>query len=761
MAAWMRWLVPEGSDGVLYNDWRLVFETVWGPAWTWAFVAVVFGSVVLSAFGLRRLPPGTRTLLLGLRGLAAAVLVFVVLQPAIELRAVSPVRSTVLVAYDGSASMDLETPSGESRAELVVRHSTENRDRFESLESRAAVEAFTFSQGSQPLDGLAERALPADGARTDLAGLLSDLAWQAEGRDVGAAVVYSDGADTEGLDPAHARSLAAAVGAPIHTVGFGPEDSAADLAIRRVRTDDFAFVHNTVSLEVDLEARGLGLSQLPVTLKRDGSVLHTQDVSLVDGVGQVRFEFKPKEVGKEVYTVSVPVQPGEAVATNNVKSVVLRVIRDRIRVLQVAGRPSWDVRFLREMLKQNPNVDLISFFILRSTTDVQKASQDELALIPFPVNDLFTTELETFDIVIYQNFTYRPYRMAHYLRNIRSYVMDGGSFLMIGGDQSFEPGFYVGTPIADILPVRLGGGMPWDPGPFRPRLTAQGKRHPITRISGGGLPPSVVYGRLPEFEGVNGSAGLMPGAQSLLEHPSLPGNPPVVAIREVGKGRTMAVTTDSFWFWRYVAVGSDGPVGREYDRFWNQSLRWLIRDPDLSRVRLQARRAVVYRGEPVSADATVLGVDYGPMDGADVRVELLPLDGAGEGRSTTVRTGSEGTAVAEFGRVSPGTYLMEAEAVREGESLGRATEPFIVEGTDVERQAPFPRQELLQVIAEASGGTFSTVRERLPSLTLDDPRRVEVDRSRVVPIWDGPPVLLLLLLLLGTEWWLRRRAGLL
>ena len=113
-----------------------------------------------------------------------------------------------------------------------------------------------------------------------------------------------------------------------------------------------------------------------------------------------------------------PVQAGEVVDSNNSKSIVLKVIRDRIRVLQVAGRPSWDERFIRELLKRNPNVDLISFFILRSPTDQHKAPQDELALIPFPVNDLFNSELPTFDVVIYQNFNYRPYRMAHYLINV-------------------------------------------------------------------------------------------------------------------------------------------------------------------------------------------------------------------------------------------------------------------------------------------------------------------------------------------------------
>ena len=46
-------------------------------------------------------------------------------------------------------------------------------------------------------------------------------------------------------------------------------------------------------------------------------------------------------------------------------------------------------------------------------------------------------------------------------------------------------------------------------------------------------------------------------------------------------------------------------------------------------------------------------------------------------------------------------------------------------------------------------------------MDIKESRRVEVDRSRVIPVWDGYPALLVLLGALGAEWWLRRRSGLL
>jgi hypothetical protein len=51
------------------------------------------------------------------------------------------------------------------------------------------------------------------------------------------------------------------------------------------------------------------------------------------------------------------------------------------------------------------------------------------------------------------------------------------------------------------------------------------------------------------------------GARVLLESPTtlVEGRPaPVVAVREVGSGRTLAVTTDSSWFWGFVAAEEGG-----------------------------------------------------------------------------------------------------------------------------------------------------------------------------------------------------------
>ena len=89
--------------------------------------------------------------------------------------------------------------------------------------------------------------------------------------------------------------------------------------------------------------------------------------------------------------------------------------------------------------KKNLNVDLISYYHLRTPDSIDPARKGELSLIPFPTRELFEEQLDSFDLVIFQNFTYRGFRMRRYLPRIRDYVKAGGGFVMVG-DLSFTSG---------------------------------------------------------------------------------------------------------------------------------------------------------------------------------------------------------------------------------------------------------------------------------------------------------------------------------
>ena len=105
-----------------------------------------------------------------------------------------------------------------------------------------------------------------------------------------------------------------------------------------------------------------------------------------------------------------------------------------IGVLHILGAPTWDGRFLRRYFKSEPKYDMISFFILRDPTDSQFVKERDLSLIPFPVDRLFTEELENFSAVVIQNFTLYQFLQREYQENLVKFVKNGGGLLFMGGN---------------------------------------------------------------------------------------------------------------------------------------------------------------------------------------------------------------------------------------------------------------------------------------------------------------------------------------
>jgi uncharacterized membrane protein len=757
-----------------YNAWRLASLSPF-PRWALAMLALLAaGAVWLAWRGLRaEAAPGRRTALVALRAASALLALFLVVEPAVQLLQTARVKNRLAVLLDRSRSMNFPVePGGESRGAAAARFLAQHRSELEALSDRVNLEWYGFDKDLTPSDAaVLARGGPAAGGRTDLLGALQAVAAGGGGssRKLAGVLLVSDGADNaalaEGLSGA-ARAELRALGAPVTALAVG-RDAPRDLAVERVAADDFAFVRNTLTVEATLVARGIGREKVTVVLRREGAVVAQKVVELEPGRERytVPLSFAPDTTGTFVFTVAAPVLPGEAVTENNARSFVLRVIRDRVRVLLVAGRPSWDERFLRSLLKQDPNVDLVSFFILRTATD-NAGPQDQLSLIPFPVAEIFGPQLRTFDAVVFVNFDYRPYRaldIERFLPALRDYVRGGGAFAMVGGEQSFGEARYGSTALQEVLPVEALEGLGTAAEEVRPRLTAEGRRHPVTSLVPGEGPNDAAWSALPAIPGLNltGPLGPESGARVLLEAPAVlvRGRPaPLVAVREVGQGRTLAVATDASWYWGFVAA-EEGLGARAHQRFWNNALRWLVRDPELTPLQIQPDRPAVEPGEPVGLAISARGSDYGPGPGTRVGAQLVSEEGKVVARGEAV-AGRDGTARIELLPPGPGAYKVVASAERPGGPGEQAVGAVAVRSTGLEDADAAPRPELLRALAESTGGAFATLpRGGLPEIRLTDPEVVEVGRRKDVPIWDRWWYLAGLAATLAGEWVLRRRWG--
>ena len=377
-----------------------------------------------------------------------------------------------------------------------------------------------------------------------------------------------------------------------------------------------------------------------------------------------------------------------------------------------------------------------------------------------------------------QDFEFAPYGIAPYLDEIRAYVEEGGGLAMFGGDQAFSSGAYFGTPVADVLPVEL--SPVYEPErlvstePAAARLTEEGIRHPITQLRFDRRDNAARWAGLPHLDGLNLVPGVKQGASVLLEAPPRGGGKnakpaPVLVAGEFGKGRTVALLTDSAWRWGFVAAGRDGDDGRAYSKLMDNMVRWLIEDSELDYLRVESDQSEYRKGIPARLRARLTDKDYKAASGQEVTIEVVPAatPPAPKNRSVkldplftkTGKTDDGGVLVVEAAELPPGSYRAVARA-KLGERVVTADDVFVINPEREELEHPGAREDVLAGLARLTGGRYLGAAPSLDAgLEFTPPRVVRVDRRSDIEIWSRPHLLLLALAFLGAEWALRRRRG--
>lgn len=766
-----RGAAPEQAE---FNEHRWTLLAPWGTA---GMAAGCVAALLIIALGWRASErissPWRRALLLGLRtgGVAAALALF--LEPALELRQVAREPNRVAVLVDVSQSMALrDGKKAPPRAEVARALLDRSAPAFERWRRDHIIDFYTFAATLDPSSEARAGAGEPIGPATLLREALEQTRARYDGADLAGVVVISDGTATgdfrDGAIDGPSREFLHSLDTRVHTAWIG-DPGLKDVAIHRVLADEFAFARTVVKVDAVVRSTGYGPRRVPVSLSSEGKLIRKLWVDLPAGAGEttVSFEFTPPRVGKYVYEIATPVADDEAVDSNNQRAFVLRVIRDKIRVLQVAGQPTWDVRALRLMLKQNPNVDLISFFILRTNDDLQAVPPEEMSLIPFPTRELFAEELPSFDVIVLQNFDFQPYGIGVYLDNIRRYVEDGGGLIMLGGRLSFSSGLYDGTPVARALPVELlPSTLPeaqlLDTGEFVPRLTKAGRYHPIAALRYDDTDNEATWKSLPPLQGVNLLAGAAPDATVIAVHPTLKtraGDPmPVMVAGEYEDGRTLAVTTDTLWHWGFVAAAAPGDDGRSYHKLWENAIRWVIQDPELRHLHVETDAPTYYAMQPVRVEVRLQNRDYSPRADGEVALRIEPVEGGDVVEAKAV-TNAAGEGAHELAGLPPGVYRVEASATV-GARRARAVDLFLVRPGSAELDEPAASPRALEAVSAATGGQFLGRVDALPAdLDFEPPRVARVDRRAEVELWSRSWLLAAALLLLGLEWGLRQRTA--
>jgi hypothetical protein len=188
-------------------------------------------------------------------------------------------------------------------------------------------------------------------------------------------------------------------------------------------------------------------------------------------------------------------------------------------------------------------------------------------------------------------------------------------------------------------------------------------------------------------------------------------------------------------------------------------LRWLV-DGVPEPIVASAAEEEVEPGEAVQLTASVRDSTFLDVNDAQVVATITSPSGIVEELPLEWTVEEDGEYATPFRPSELGDYEIEISADREGAALGSNVTYLHAAPSDREFFGAARRTQLLQRIAEETGGQFYTP-ENVASL----PEDITISGGGVtlteeLDLWDMPILFLLMLLLMGAEWGYRRIRGL-
>ena len=721
-------------------------DLIFHPVLPWPLLgAVLLGILVLMGWtlvtGLRS--PRRIVILSALRLVALAAVAFALVQPQRQHQEVTILRPQVAVLVDNSLSMTDPVDDAQPRRADRVK---------EFLASPAAAQArkdydfrvFTLDEAEVPTG---DTQVPFTANASNVVGSVAQVQEHFRGQPLAAILLLSDGLDTSGA----ARPEGIAYSVPVDTFElekpFAPKPRPLRISIAgadfppRVVTGWHSDIH------VGVAGSGVSGQTVPVELWRNGRKIAETPVSFNEDeqTRQAGFQVTHERPGVEQYEVRVR----DAAADKEARAYpfAIDVVEPGKRVLYIQNQLSFDYKFLHRAIVSNRNLQLTSYVRWADGRLVSLDDRGGQAL------NLSPPALAAYGVVILGDLA--PDALpADAWRSLHDFVDHGGGLVLLGGPASFASPALAQTPLGKLLPVL--GPSEFRQGSYPVQITDTGLHSPVF---------GPVFAQVKDFPPLltcDVSPGAAPSAEVLMEAVVDGKAHPLVAATRFGKGRVVAVLTDTVWRWRLGAAAWRADKS-PYDLFWAQLLDWLVPKEDAQQVanavELFTERSSYVLGEKPEVRAVVHSANG--KQPASLALKLKTPDDRTFDytmRPTSLQT-RDGRSVRGFAvPVEPNvTGIFRADAQGDaGSGKLDGTVRFVVTRPATEITGKPINRPLLQRVADLSKGHFYALGEWdgwRKDLHVEEQH---FSRTELSDLWNGPVLLGVLMTALAVEWIVRK-----
>jgi hypothetical protein len=571
-------------------------------------------------------------------------------------------------------------------------------------------------------------ALRATGTETHLGDALKSVLDRELGSPLAGVVILTDGRNNAGVDPRQVIGTAQSMRVPLYVVGLGSERSPANLQLvdidvpqRLYPGDRFSltalvgssgFAGKTATVQITAGPKGADPDSLGIEAEQ------TLEIPSDGSIASAKFELEPKAVGQWQYAARILPLPGEGETQDNLRTRVVEVIERKNRVLILAGGPTREYQFVRNLLYRDRDVE--SHVMLQTGTDMSSQESQQL-ITEFPSD---RAELSEYDAILAfdADWTQIPDRSVTALE--QWVAEQAGGFVMVAG--TVEMPKWIARSASGTRSGTLRGLAPVVLDARGSRLSAAGRIEAATSwpltITADGRQTDFMWlsddaqtsGELWDaFEGVYSfysAYELKPGAKALAlfsdPEAAIDGQRPIyIASQFYGAGRTVFLGGGELWRLRQQG-------DQYFDRFYTKLVRWvsqgrLLMDSDRGVLLVDREQATL--GDQVVVRAVLKDERYEPLLQSEVVARLI--DSQGRNLPLVLRPLADGS--------QPGVYTGQFPVQVAGEYVlqlqlgGLASSEVLT--TRVEAKVPAREMQqsernddLLRLLAVETGGGYWT-----------------------------------------------------
>jgi cbb3-type cytochrome oxidase subunit 3 len=747
--------------GLDFSPIRTLDSVTFAFSWGWAGL-ILFLLVLMPIFYYsyrfegKKVKENDRRFFLILRGL----FLFIVLCLLAGLNVIAtggvPKKNKIAVMIDSSRSMGIKE-KGTTRLEKY-KGLFQKQNFIEKLRKKTTLEPdiFTFSDNVSPLSKqeLETYHLKPTGAQTNLSGAIKDVAGNLGESSLLGVIVLSDGAQTTKENPLNALMNTRV---PVSFISPGESGSTKDLSITLKRPPATGYLNSSIRIHGEIGLYKIATNSINVQIQKDGKFLRNLSVKANSGERKVNFAFNlpfDKE-GNFRYSVSVPELKDEITTDNNQTSFLVRVVKERLNVLILAEKPSWDLRFISSALKTDPNAQLTSW--------VKLFDNRWSKLVDFKLKNsqrIFDpkADIKKADVIIIKDLS--ALSIKPFAKDLLERIESGlAGLLILPGTKGYADIGHIDGKLESIFPVQLNSEK-WRGTPGNMLLPTQEPAYNFLRLVDDPIENLDFFRTLPKFEGLYTYNKLKAGVEILVSstvtHNGSPA--PFMLKHRVGQGNAVMITGGPIWPMGFRMVSSERGI-QTYTAFMINLLKWLANRREDAQVTIELPSSRGYTGQTSTIRVWVMNGKRQLQQNAQVRVELEDTSGQ-KVSLTCLETSEKGCYESSFVPATKGVYKISTTASYQGRQLGKANSELLIEPPTAEFDMPEIQHDLMKRIASETGGSFVNIDKADELVQNIKYVAGEKKETKIVELRDSWLILLILLILPLIEWYFRRTKGL-